>query len=148
MARDAPTHVEIGRADHSIHRANVSVTRVTRNAGECMRSVIEADELRERVDLGPFDRLAGVPRATELRDLGIAGQHVAMAAHAAFDRCDAGERRPTGAAMAQRAVELIGTANVIAMAEIDWLRRRERPAERARNGPACGSDDKQSKRAM
>src|SRR5438105_6425891 len=32
------------------------------------------------------------------------------------------------------------------MAEIDWLLRRDRPAERARNGPACGGDDKQSKR--
>jgi cytochrome c len=93
---------------------------LTRDLREHVRFVREVDEPRQHIDLDPRDRRAAVPIPRQFEDLGMRGCDEPMAAHAALDGGNAGERPAPRGAVAVLTFDPIGD-HMIAVPEVDRL---------------------------
>src|SRR2546423_6528376 len=103
---ETPAHRErhlLSNARHRLHRA---VTRRAAHAAGDVLTVVEVDEVRKVVDLGPRNRLLPLNGLFELLDLhGLRAQD-RMAVHADIERRDPSVPAPLRARVGKKAREL------------------------------------------
>ena len=103
-----------------LHPRDIAVTLAARDATAVMRLVAEMDEPRKDIDALPRNGFTRLPVGADLADFGVLDIDDAVAAHAAFNRRNAGKWRASRRGMTEVAAQLV-VGGMDEMAEINRL---------------------------
>src|SRR4051812_2679048 len=88
---ETEVHRQVVDTRHARHAADVAVTLGARDAGLHVHAVMEVHVRGHRIHASPAQRLVRAPALAHRCELGTIGPHLAVTAHAALGRWNAGE---------------------------------------------------------